>query len=49
MVPEVQDPNSSPKPSIERLVGTVHSMGGRIGTHMSLRVPLRNSVVRQWG
>jgi hypothetical protein len=35
------------QPSVERVAGAIHSMGGRIGTHMLLRVPPRDSVVRQ--
>jgi hypothetical protein len=35
-VPEVQDLNIAPKPSVERVAGTVLSMRGRIGTHMLL-------------
>jgi hypothetical protein len=30
----------APEPSIEQVAGAVHSTGGRIGTHMLLRVPL---------
>jgi hypothetical protein len=37
------------KPSVERVARAVHSMGGRIGTHMSIRVPPRDSVVRPRG
>jgi hypothetical protein len=44
-VPGVQDL----KPSVERVVGAVHSTGGRIGIHMSLWVPPQDSVVRPWG
>jgi hypothetical protein len=39
----------APKPSIERVTEDVHSMGGRIGTHMELLVLLQDSVVRPWG
>jgi hypothetical protein len=35
--------------SVERVVGAVHSTGGRIGTHMLLWVPPRDLVVRTWG
>jgi hypothetical protein len=36
-------------PSVERVAGAIHSMVGRIGTHMLLRVPPRDSVVRPCG
>jgi hypothetical protein len=36
-------------PSVEWVVRAVHSMGGKIGTHISLWVPSQNSVVRPWG
>jgi IS5 family transposase len=39
----------APEPSVERVVGAVYSIGGRICTHMSLRVPPRDLVVRPWG
>jgi hypothetical protein len=39
----------APEPSVERVAGAVHSTGGRIGTHMLLCVPSRDSVVRSWG
>jgi hypothetical protein len=37
------------EPSVEPVARAVHLMGCRIGTHMSLRVPPRDSVVRPWG
>jgi hypothetical protein len=49
MIPGVPDPDSSPEPSIEWVAGADHLMGGRIGTHMLLEVPSRDSVVRLWG
>jgi hypothetical protein len=49
VIPGVQDPNSSPKPSVEWVTRVVHSTGGRIGTHMSLQVPPHDSVMRPWG
>jgi hypothetical protein len=33
------------EPSVERMARVVHSMGGRIGTHMILWVPPRGSEV----
>jgi hypothetical protein len=42
-------PIVAPEPFVERVVGAIHSTGGRIGTHMLLRVPLRDSVVRPCG
>jgi hypothetical protein len=36
-------------PSIERIAGAVHLMGGRIGIHMLLLMPSRDLVVRPWG
>jgi hypothetical protein len=39
----------APEPSIKRVIGAVHPTGSRIGTHMSLRVPSRDSVVWPWG
>jgi hypothetical protein len=48
-VPEVLDPNSSPELSVERVAGLVHLTEGRIGTHLKLRVLLRDSEVRPWG
>jgi pimeloyl-ACP methyl ester carboxylesterase len=44
----VLDPDSSPEPSVERVAGVGHSMGGKIGTHMLLQVPPRASVMRPW-
>jgi hypothetical protein len=38
----------APKLSVERVTKVVHSMGGRMGTHTSLRVPSWDSVVRPW-
>jgi pimeloyl-ACP methyl ester carboxylesterase len=35
--------------SVERAVVAAPSMGGRIGTHMLLHAPSRDSVVRLWG
>jgi hypothetical protein len=49
MVPGVQDPIVAPKPFVERVAEVVHSMRDRIGTHMSLRVPSWDSVVRPCG
>jgi hypothetical protein len=37
------------EPFIERVARVVHSMGGRIGTLMLLRVPLQDSDSRPWG
>jgi hypothetical protein len=39
----------APKPSVERVAGAGHLIGGRIGTHMKLRVPPWDSEVRLWG
>jgi hypothetical protein len=39
----------APEPSVERVVRAIHSMGGRIDTHMLLRVPPQYSVVGSWG
>jgi hypothetical protein len=36
MVPGVLDPNSTPKPSVEKVAGADHSMMGRTGTHILL-------------
>jgi hypothetical protein len=47
-IPRVQDPESSPEPSVERAVETVLSMGGWIGTHMLLWAPSQDSVVKPW-
>jgi hypothetical protein len=38
----------APEPFVERVAGDVHSIGGRIGTHMSLQVLSRDLVVRPW-
>jgi hypothetical protein len=37
------------EPSVERVVRAIHSTRGKIGTHMSLRVPPLDSVARPWG
>jgi hypothetical protein len=42
VIPGVYDLNSSPEPSVEWVAGAVHSMGGRIGPHMSLWLPPRD-------
>jgi hypothetical protein len=42
-------PAVAPEPSVERVAEVIHSMGGRIGTHMSLLVLPQDSVVRPWG
>jgi hypothetical protein len=47
--PWYRTPTVAHKPSVERVAGAVHSMRGRIGIHMLLRVPPRDSVVRLWG
>jgi hypothetical protein len=39
----------APEPSIERVARAVHSIGGRIGTHVVLWVPQWELVVRSWG
>jgi hypothetical protein len=41
MIPEIQDP----EPSVEQVAGAIHSLGGRIGTHMILWVPPWDSEV----
>jgi hypothetical protein len=46
--PGYKTPTVALRPSVERVVGVVHSTGGRIGSDMSLRVPLQDSVVRLW-
>jgi hypothetical protein len=38
-------PIVAPEPSVEQVAGAGHSMGGIIGTHMMLWVPLRESEV----
>jgi hypothetical protein len=38
-------PIVAPEPSIEWVAGAIHLMEGRIGTHMILRVPPRDSEV----
>jgi hypothetical protein len=35
----------APEPSVEQVARAGHSMGGRIGTHMMLRLPPRDSEV----
>jgi hypothetical protein len=47
--PGDKTPIVAPEPSVEWVVEAVHSTGGRIGTHMSLWVPPRYSVVMPWG
>jgi hypothetical protein len=42
-------PTVAPEPSIERVDEVGHSTVGRIGTHMLLCVPSRDSVVRLRG
>jgi hypothetical protein len=42
-------PTVAPEPSVELVAGAGHSMVGRIGTHMLLWVPTRDSLVRLWG
>jgi hypothetical protein len=37
------------EPLVERVVGVVHSMVSRIGTHMLLRVSSQDSMVKTWG
>jgi hypothetical protein len=44
--PGYRAPTVSRGASVVWVAGAIHSMGGRIGTHMLLRVPPRNSVVR---
>jgi hypothetical protein len=39
----------APEPSVKWVARAVHSIGGRIGTHMLLCVPSWDSVVRTWG
>jgi hypothetical protein len=39
----------APEPSVELVGRVVHSTVGRMGTHMSLRVPPWDSMVRPWG
>jgi hypothetical protein len=36
--PTYKTPIVAPEPSVERMAEAVHSTGGRIGTHISLRV-----------
>jgi hypothetical protein len=38
----------APEPAVERVARAVHSTRGRISTHMSLRVPPPDLVVRPW-
>jgi hypothetical protein len=47
--PRYKTPTVAPEPSIERVTRAVHLTEGRIGTHMLLWVPSRESVVRPWG
>jgi hypothetical protein len=47
--PGYKTPTVAPEPSVEWVAGAVHSMGGRIGTHMLQWVPPRDSVVRFHG
>jgi hypothetical protein len=42
-------PIVAPEPSVERVVRVIRSTGGKIGTHMSLRVPPWVSEVGPWG
>jgi hypothetical protein len=44
--PGYKTPTVAPEPSIERVAEAVCSTGGRIGTHMVLWVPSRDSVVK---
>jgi hypothetical protein len=46
--PGYKTPAISPKPSIERVAGAVHSTGGRICTHMSLWVPPQDSMASKF-
>jgi hypothetical protein len=39
----------APEPSVERVVGAIHSIGGRIGTLLPLWVPTWDYKVRPWG
>jgi hypothetical protein len=48
-VPRVQNLIVALEPSVKRVAMAIHSTGGRIGTHMSLRVSLWDSVVRPRG
>jgi hypothetical protein len=43
LYPRYKTPTVAPEPSVEHVVGASHSMGGRIGTHMVLRVLPRDS------
>jgi hypothetical protein len=47
--PGYKTPTVAPEPFIEWVVGAIHSTGDIIGTYMSLRVLLQDSVVRPWG
>jgi hypothetical protein len=49
VVPGVWDPIVAPEPYVEQVVRVVYLMGGKLGTDMSLRVQLRDLVVRPWG
>jgi hypothetical protein len=42
-------PVVAPEPSVERVAGAIRSMGGRMGTHMLLRILLQDLVVWPWG
>jgi hypothetical protein len=42
-------PIVAPKPYVERANEAVHLTGCRIGTHMLLKAPSRDSVMRPWG
>jgi hypothetical protein len=44
-----RSPTVAPEPFVKPMAGVVHSMGGNIGTHMSLWVPLWDLVVRPCG
>jgi hypothetical protein len=46
--PWYKTPTVAPEPSVEQVVGAVHSMGGRIGTRMSLWVSPWDSLVRPY-
>jgi hypothetical protein len=47
--PGYKAPTIAPEISIERVARAIHLTGGRIGTHMLLRVPSWDFVVRPWG
>jgi hypothetical protein len=46
--PWYKTPIVAPEPSVNQVVGTIHSMGDRIGTHMLLWVPSWDLVVMPW-